>query len=171
MKPTDLETDAARETAEHGAPHGITLFDHAQISAAIAEGDRPLAEILTPRGLNEAQWNESCAYWMTRMGDDVREHGKDARIPRVYSDAFSRAQDSVKPAPPMDAAAYAKLVVDIQRAGGPAEPLSARGLSTADYLRLSRHWARVLSTDPAQQKTFFETYQALQPAAPQESGS
>lgn len=172
MNPTDLDHDAARETAEHGAPHGITLFDHAQISAAIAEGDRPLADILAPRGLTENQWNESTSYWMTRMGDDVREHGKDARIPRVYSDAFSGAQDAVKPSPPMDAAAYAKLVVDIQRAGGPAAPLAARGLSTADYLRLSRHWARVLSTDPGQAKTFFEAYQALQPspASPQEGG-
>lgn len=166
MNPTDLDNDAARETAEHGAPHGITLFDHAQISAAIAEGDRPLSEILAPRGLTEDQWNESSAFWMTRMGDDVREHGKDARIPRVYSDAFSRAQDAAKPVPPMDAAAYAKLVVDIQIAGGPAAPLAARGLSNADYLRISRHWARVLSSDPAQAKTFFDAYQALQPAPP-----
>lgn len=166
MKPTELEDDAARATAEHGAPHGVTLFDHAQISAAIAEGDHTLAEILEPRRLTEAQWNESSLYWMTRMGDDARDHGKDARIALVYSDAFSKAQDALKARAVMDAATYAKLVVDIQAAGGPALPLAARALSMADYLRLSRHFARLLSTDAGQAKVFFDTYQALQPKGP-----
>lgn len=147
------------------APHGITLFDHAHISAEIAEGDRPLAAVLESHQLTEAQWNESTQHWMTRLSDDVRKHGKDARIPHVYSDAFSKAQDALAPLPPTDAASYAKLVVDVQRAGGPAQPLAARALSTADYLRLSRHWARALSSDAESSKIFFETYQALQPVA------
>lgn len=163
MNPIELDDDVSRETAEHGAPHGITLFDHAQISAAIAEGDLGMAAVLKARGLTEAQWNESTMYWMTRIGDDVREHGKDARIPHVYSDAFGKAQDALKPVRSMDVASYASLVVDIQRAGGPSQPLAARGLSTADYLRLSRYWAHILSTDPAQAKTYFEAYRALQP--------
>ena len=125
------------DVTQQGAPHGITLLDHAQIAAEIAEGDRPTAEVLHARGLTEAQWNESTIYWMTRLGDDVREHGQDARIPHVYSDAFSKAQDAIKPVPSMDAASYAQLVVDIQLAGGPAQPLAARGLSTADYSRVT----------------------------------
>jgi hypothetical protein len=149
-----------------GAPHGITLFDHAQISAAIAEGDRPQADILEARGLTESQWNDSTIYWMTRLGDDVQNNGKDARIPLVYSDAFGQAQDTLKPVPVMDAASYAKLVVDIQVAGGPAEPLAVRGLSMADYLRLSRQWARVLSSEPEQAKLYFEAYTALHDAPP-----
>ncbi|WP_437641876.1 hypothetical protein [Sorangium sp. So ce854] len=151
-------------SAQGGAPHGITLFDHAELSAQIAEGDRPLPAILEARGLTEAQWNESTMYWMKRIGDDVLEHGKDARVPHVYSDAFSKAQDALKPAPSMDAASYAKLVVDIQVAGSPDEPLAVRGLSTADYLRLSRRWARVLSSEPEQSRIFVEVYQALQSA-------
>jgi hypothetical protein len=153
----------AKDVAHESAPHGITLVDHAQIAAEIAEGDRLRADVLRARDLTEAQWNESTVHWMTRMGDDVRERGQDAQIPHVYSDAFGKAQDAVRPVPPMDVAAYAKLVVDVQIAGGPAEPLAARGLSTADYLRLSRHWARVLSSDPEQSKIFFDLYQALQP--------
>ncbi|WP_437305810.1 hypothetical protein [Sorangium sp. So ce388] len=153
-----------RATAQEGAPHGITLFDHAEIAAQLAEGDRPLAVLLEARGLTESQWNEASIFWMTRMGDDVRKHAQDARIPHVYSDAFSKAQDALKPPPSMDAASYAKLVVDIQAAGGPAQPLAVRGLSLADYLRLSRHMARVLSTDAAQAKVFFEMYQRLQSA-------
>lgn len=155
-----------RSATRQGAPHGITLFDHAQIAAEIAEGDRSIASILEARELTEAQWNESTSYWMIRMGDEVQERGQDARIPHVYSDAFSKAQDALKPAPHMDAASYAKLMVDIQRAGGPAEPLSARGLSTADHLRLSRRWAQILSTDAEQSRIFFEAYQALQTTPP-----
>lgn len=158
-------TDKA--ATRQGAPHGITLFDHAQIAAEIAEGDRTAAEVLEAHEITDAQWNESTMYWMTRLGDDVREHGQDARIPHVYSDAFAKAQDAIKPAPLMDVVAYAKLVVDVQAAGGPADPLAIRGLSTADYLRLSRHWARVLSSDAEQAAVFFGAYEALH--APSES--
>jgi hypothetical protein len=151
---------------QQGAPHGITLFDHAQIAAEIAEGDRSIAAILEAHRLTETQWNESTVYWMTRMGDDVRDHGENARVAHVYSDAFAKAQEALQPVPRLDAASYAMLVVDIQQAGGPAQPLAARGLSTADYLRLSRHWARVLSTDPKEAEAFFAAYQQAQPADP-----
>lgn len=146
---------------QQGAPHGITLFDHAEIAAQIAEGDQPSATILEARGLTEDQWNESTIYWMGRMGDDLRANGQDARVPLVYSDAFGAAQSALKPAPEMDPASYAKLVVEVQRAGGPAQPLAARGLSTADYLRLSRRFALLLSSDPEASRVFAETYQAL----------
>jgi hypothetical protein len=155
--------EGARQPVEAGPPHGITLFSHAEISALIAEGDRPMQDILKERDLTESQWVESTNHWMTRMGDDVLQNGQHARIAHVYSDAFSKAQDAIKPSPPMEPEAYAKLVVDIQQAGGPHDPLAERGLSTADYLRLSRRWAAVLSSDPAQNARFFQTYTALQP--------
>jgi hypothetical protein len=154
-----------KEATQTGAPHGITLFDHAQISVEIGEGKRLPRAVLEAHDLTEAQWNESSLHWMARLGDDVREHGEGAQLPQLYSEAFGKAQDAQKPLPPTDAASYAKLVVDIQLAGGPAQPLAARGLSTADYLRLSRHWARVLSSDPAQAAVFSEAYQALHAAS------
>lgn len=150
---------------EQGAPHGIALVDYARISAEIAEGDVATAEVLKTHGLTGVEWNDATIYWMTRMGEDVRENSERARIPLVYSDAFSAAQDALKPLPPSDAASYAQLVVDVQLAGGPAQPLARRGLSTADYLRLSRHWARLLATDGAQARAFFDAYEALQPEA------
>lgn len=160
-----MGNDEDQSTAQHGAPHGVTLFDHAQISAELAEGDRPLARVLDAHRLTEAQWNEATLYWMKRMGDDVLSHGENARIPLVYSDAFSKAQDALKPLPPMDVDGYAALVAAIQAAGSPAQPLAVRSLSTADYLRLSRHFAKVMATDPAEASRFFERLQALQPAA------
>jgi hypothetical protein len=123
-----------------------------------------MTSVLEARGLTEAHWNESTIYWMTRIGDDVRERGEDAKIPHLYSDAFAKAQAELKAVPSLDAASYAKLVVDIQIAGSPAQPLAIRGLSTADYLRLSRHWAQLLSADAEQSRIFFEAYQALWPS-------
>lgn len=164
------EGPAGSGGAPAGAPHGITLFDHAEIAAEIAEGSRPLAQVIAARNLTEQQWNESTLHWMTRMGDDVRANAENARVPVVYSDAFSKAQDALKATVSMDVTAYAKLVADIQLAGGPATPLAARGLSLADYLRLSRHFARVMSADPAESKRFFEALQAAQPPARSEEG-
>lgn len=153
--------DDDQATAQRGAPGGVTLFDHAEISAALAEGDRTEAEILEARGLGAETWQEASLFWMTRMGDDVRDHGEKARMPIVYSDAFSAAQDALRPVPPMDAEGYAALTVEVQRAGGPAEPLARRGLSQADFMRLARHFARVLSSDPAQNKLFVEAFERM----------
>jgi hypothetical protein len=156
--------DDDKAAAERGAPHGVTLFDHAQISAELAEGDRDAARVLAVHGLNDAQWNEATRHWMKRLGDDVRAHAENARVPIVYSDAFSRAQDAIKPVPPMEVEGYAAIVAAIQAAGSPEQPLAARSLSQADYLRLSRHFARVMSSDPAQAARFFDHLQALGPA-------
>jgi hypothetical protein len=152
--------DGKGEVRERGAPHGITLFDHAQIAAEIAEGDRPLQEVLDAHRLTAAAWNESTLYWMQRMGDDARANAERARIPIVYSDAFSRAQDARKPLPPMDVEGYADLVAAIQAAGDPAPPLAARSLSNADYLRLSRHFAKAMAADPELSQRYFERLQA-----------
>jgi hypothetical protein len=163
--------DAPEGAAGSGPPtHGVSLAAHARIAAEIAEGNRSTAEVLDAHHLAEAAWNEATIHWMTRLGADVREHGQDARLPHLYSDAFAEAQTAQKPLPPTDAGSYATLVVDIQLAGGPTQPLAARGLSLADFLRLSRHWAKVLSSDPAEAALYFETFQALQPKAPEGRG-
>jgi hypothetical protein len=150
------------DTRERGAPHGITLFDHAQISAELAEGERPLAEVLDAHRISEAEWNESTQYWMKRLGDDVLVNAERARIPIVYSDAFGKAQDAIKPLAPMEVEQYAELVAAIQAEGSPDQPLAQRGLAQADYLRLSRHFARAMAADPALSKRFFDRLQALE---------
>lgn len=148
---------------EGGAPHGVTLFDHAQISAEVAEGDRPIGEVLRAHNLSEAQWNESTLFWTQRMGDDVLANAERARVPLVYSDAFSQAQDALKLVPAMEIEQYAELVAAIQAEGAPDHPLAVRGLKQADYLRLSRHFARSMASDPALAKRFFDRLQALEP--------
>ncbi len=141
---------------------GLTLEDHATLSAEIAEGSKPLREILDARHITEADWNQASLTWMKRIGEDALAHRENARLAIVYSDAFSRAQDGLKPVVDMTAADYAALVVAVQKAGSPDEPLQQRRLSNADYIRLSRHWAKILSSDPAQTKTYFDTFSRLQ---------
>jgi hypothetical protein len=166
------ERDEGEETtAKRGAPHDVTLFVHAEIAAELAEGDRPQRAVLEPRSLTEGQWNEATQYWMKRMGDDVRAHGQEARVPTAYSDAFSRAQDGLKPLPEMDIEGYATLVTAIQRAGSPARPLAARSLSVPDYLRLSRHFAKAMSQDPGLAKRYFDTLESFAPAAEETDGA
>lgn len=144
-----------------GAPHGITLFDHAILSAEIAEQREPLREILARRGIGEPAWNESTAFWMQRMLHDAVDHQERARIPIVYSQAFSDAQDALAPVVAMTPAAYAELVVEVQEAGGSNLPLSKRRLSQADFQRLVRHFAKRLSGDPDEAKTFGDRFAAL----------
>ncbi len=158
--------DRAREAEPAPAeapPHGITLEQHAQIAAAIAEGTRAYAEVLRSVQLTDAQWNESTAYWMPKLAEDAQRNGARATLAILYSDAFGNAQNALAPLPAMTPEEWATLTVEVQREGGPAAPLARRRLSLADYLRLSRSFARRLSRDPAEEARFFAQYVALQP--------
>ena len=139
----------------------ISLEEHARISAHIAEGDRPVKEVLDAEGVDETEWNAATGHWMQAMADDATKRGADATVVHDYSDAFSKAQDAIRPVPAMTPEEWAELTVEILKAGGPARPLAARTLSKADYLRLSRYWAKTLSHDTAQNKRFFATFEAL----------
>jgi len=168
---TEPKTNAAAAgTVEPQPPHGISMERHAEVSAFIAEGDAPLAKVLERFGIPEDHWNASTAYWMHAMADDAMKNGVQCRVPMLYSDAFAKAQDSIKPAPAMTPEEWATLTVEIQQVGNPAQPLARRNLSTADYIRSARHWAKTLSSDPAQNKRFFATYESLQPRPEDEVG-
>jgi hypothetical protein len=159
----DAEGKSGEAAPEEAGPHGITLAAHASISAEIAEGAAPLQAVLARHEIAESAWNEATIHWLKRIGDETLERRESARLPLVYSEAFSKAQDALKPLPPMTASEYATLVAAIQAEGAVDRPLAARGLSTADYLRLSRHWAGVLARDPAHARAYFETLESLQP--------
>jgi len=145
-------------------PHGISLVAHAQISAALAEGTRPQNEVLASFQLNEKQWLESTTYWLPKLAEDAQANGAQARLAIEYSDAFSAAQDSFAPVKPMTAEEWAVLVVEVQRDENPSPPLARRQLSLADYFRLARHFARLLSSDPTEQKRYLDRYLSLQPS-------
>jgi hypothetical protein len=124
-----------------GPPHGITLFAYAAISADMAEGDAPAEKVLEGHALTMAQFTESSVFWTRRMGEDPR-------VTAAFSDAFTKAQDAKKPLVTLSVEEWAALAAAIEDAGAPQPPLAARKLSTADYMRLVRHWAKALGADP-----------------------
>lgn len=143
-------------------PNGITLEQHAAITAEIAEGTWKQADIFERHRISENEWNDASQYWLMEMARDAQEKGIDADLAIIYSDVFSRAQDALRPLPAMTPEEWAALTVEVQQQG-PPEPLARRNLSTADYLRLARHFAKVLSSDPLSERRFFQAYEALQP--------
>lgn len=118
---------------------------YAEISAELAEGDRPVADVLRERGLTDAQWSDATAFWTRRMAEDARTG--EPRIALEFSDAFARAQDARRPLVPLSVEEWARLRSDID-ADGVAPSLAARGLRLADYSRLVRHWAKALASSP-----------------------
>src|SRR4051794_31932331 len=58
--------------SNQGPLNGVTLFTFARISAAIAEGDRPVVELLAAESLTEAQWTDVTLFWTHRMAEDAR---------------------------------------------------------------------------------------------------
>jgi hypothetical protein len=122
----------------------VDLIAYAEISADVAEGDRPVADILAARGLTEAQWVEACVFWGQRMAEDAREGG---RVTLAFSEAFCKAQDGKRPLPPLSVEDWAALTLEIETHGSAPRALAARNLSLADHSRLVRHWAKALASD------------------------
>lgn len=131
----------------------LSLDELAAISAAIAEGDRPLLEVLAAHRVTEQEWQDVTSAWSYRLAED--EAAAD-----VYAVAFVRAQDQLKPIPAMAPEAWAILVAELASEGRSA--LARRGLSAADYLRLQRHWARALGADRALAAHYAQGFYAAQ---------
>ena len=161
MTENGVGSGASPESASaDAASPKISLTQHAEISAQLAEGTRPQHEVLKERELSEAEWNRATQFWMLHIAEDTQTHGAAATLGIVYSDAFAKAQDAIKRVIEMAPEQWATLSVEIQQQG-PARPLAQRNLSNSDYIRLARHFARVLSSDPRAHDRYWQTYQAL----------
>lgn len=132
----------------------LTLEEHAAVSAEIAEGASPLARVLESRGLTPSAWHEATERVMRALADDARAHGADATLPLVYSEAFTRAQDALRPIPDLSPEEWSALTALVEAAGDPRAALVTRGLGLGDWLRLSRHWALRLARDPEARARF-----------------
>jgi hypothetical protein len=123
-----------------GVAREISLEEFAAISAAIAEGDLPVDQVLASSDLTLARWSEISMFHSYGIASD------DA-VADAYAEAFVRAQDRLKPVPSMTPEAWAALVVEMAREG--PSSLARRGLRSSDHLRLTRHWAKKLGSDKA----------------------
>lgn len=118
----------------------VSLEEFAAISAALVEQDLPMDRVLAGNDLTLARWTEISMIHSYGIAAD--EAAADA-----YAEAFVRAQDRLKPVPPMTPEAWASLVAEIAREG--PSSLTRHGLRSADHLRLTRHWAKQLGGDRA----------------------
>ena len=163
-------SDGTVDLRRAGPPHGVDLFAYALLSADVAEGDRPLSEILRERGLTDEQWTEAAIFWTRLMAEDARPNESGDVQPRValaFSEAFARAQDEKRPLVELSVAEWAALVHDLESASsGPYPVLARRGLCMADYARLVRHWARAVAANPA----LAREYEAVTRGAPSDLG-
>ena len=156
-----LAAPGGEEIAEKGPPGGVDMLTHAEVSAELAEGDRSSTEILQQRELTEEAWLKATVFWMTRLAQDATEKGARATLPLVYSEAFTKHQDSLKALPAMRPAEWAALTVEMQQ-GDASRALAKRNLSQADFARLNRHFAKLLPKDPLANDEFLKAYGALQ---------
>jgi hypothetical protein len=129
----------------------IDLETFAIISAEIAEGDRSLLAILDAHELTENDWLvASMHYNQLLAADDAGAMGAE------FSAAFTRAQDALRPLPAMEPEDWAELQHLVATNGNGV--LASRGLSTPDFLRLSRHWAKRLGKDPPLAKRYHRAF-------------
>jgi hypothetical protein len=142
-------------SAEATHPHNITLERYASVCAAIAEGDRPLGEVLAAAALGAAAWRDVSEHYTRILAADAMNG--DGALAEAYAVAFARAQDAIRPAPELSPEEWAELTVAVSGPGG-AAVLAARGLSPADHLRLSRAWARRLAAERTTAKRYHEAF-------------
>lgn len=129
----------------------IDLLRYATISADLAEGDRPLADVLQTHGVTADAWTAANREWADRMATDARDSALLGVPPRVtldFAEAFADAQDRKRPLLALDPKGWWTLKRDVD-ARGPKKALAERGLRLADYTRLVRFWAKAAATDPA----------------------
>lgn len=141
----------------------LSLDDFASISAAIAEGDRSVDEILRGRDLTLGEWDAISAHHHQRIALDAMENDPPT-LAETYAAAFTRAQDALKPVPKLTPEEWAAVSHEVASKGEDA--LAGRGLRRPDFLRLSRHWAAEVAKSPPLARRVFAASYALEKKRP-----
>lgn len=131
----------------------MTLETFADLSAAVAEGDRALPDVLASTGLTTAEWREASAHYTRLLAFDA---SGDGALAARFAARFAAAQDALRPLPALTVEAWADLVVTVGARG--SEALAARALTGPDYQRLTRHWARALGSDRTLAKRYHAAF-------------
>jgi hypothetical protein len=146
--------------ADESAPgHGISLATFASISAALAEGDRPRADVLQAFDLDEARWVDASTDWQRRLIFEAMASDS-TELSLEYSARFAEAQDKLKPLLPLSPEDWARLVHDVS-SSGLAPALQKRALSEADFARLSRAWTKQLAENRELSSRYFAAFYSL----------
>lgn len=142
--------------AQEPNPPGITLEQVAAIKAALAEAGATLADVLAVHSLTREEWKRAETHFLEQMAQEALVGGE-TNLADAFAAAFAKAQDALAPVPNLTVEEWARLrfaisVVGVEKA------LGARALSTADYLRSERHFARIFARDVAAAERYSEAF-------------
>ena len=155
--------------AERTPARLVTLEQFAAIAAELAEADRPARDVLVAHGLSEEAWRELRDHHHRAVIADALASDEPG-MAEAYATAFARTQDALKPVPDLTPEAWAELVVQCG-AHGAEDAVAALGFSSADYLRLCRHWAKKLGQDRAAAQRYAAAFYAHESKAQADASS
>src|SRR5690349_18202463 len=107
----------------------MSLEAYAALSAAVAEGDRTLDEVLRAAGVDPRAWRAAQVEWNHAIALDEMTDGA-AGLATQFGDLFARAQDALKPVPELAPEQWAAISDDVVRHG--TDVLARHGLTAPD---------------------------------------
>lgn len=119
----------------------LPLAEYAAVSAALAEGREPRAEVLARHDLSEDTWTFEERAWLQTIGDRALEG--DGRLAVEYGECFTAAQDALA-APGEEATTldeYVAVRARLHRAHDPTPVLREQGITLPRWLRLDRRFS------------------------------
>ncbi len=145
-------TSSAGPAANPGELGGISLEQHAGVTAALAEGFS-LAEVLEVEELDPVHWPAADTAWKARLAADGASGGA---LFATYRNRVHEAEDSLarRTAPvDEDLEAWLGFLHIWSSTAAPALALERLGLGLNDVSRLQRKWARRMAEDEELEKT------------------
>jgi hypothetical protein len=151
-------SDGDRTPAPAAAADGSPLERFAEIEARLAEKRERAEAILARVGLDAEAWSAVRDAFAAAFAREAFASGE-APLADRYAALFVTAQDAIAPVPDLTPEAWAELV-HAASGGGLDASLAERGLTRADYARLSRHWAARLGKEPPAARQYAEAFYA-----------
>jgi hypothetical protein len=148
----------SRSTVEYdGVRMGDSIEEYAQVMAELASAGDARRQILACHGLDEDRWEAIDANWQAQLSKAMEQESDADGVPEIlsrYTTAYAAAQRSI--APPISLDQFAMVTRLLDTSDDVRASLAKVGVTFADYVRGSEHWARQLAGDPALARHFHE---------------
>lgn len=138
------------------APVDLGVEAYARVMAELASAPGAArAAVLARHGLDEESWSTVDAHWQAEISAAMDADGDDVpEILSVYAAAYGEAQRAQ--APPISIEAFARVTRLFQANGDVTAALAKVGVTMADYVRASQHWARRMTEDAELEQRFHD---------------
>ena len=133
----------------------LDVEGYARLMAELAAAGASRGEVLARHGLDEARWEAIDARWQEALSEaiDVEDEGVPP-ILSAYAAAYEAAQRSL--GAPISIEQFARVTRLLSANGDLQAALARAGVTMAEYVRGSEHWARRLAEDPELERRFDE---------------